>query len=193
MPDIDLTDTVLAQLSEHDPGGYIGNDIRGDDDEPIPGRYRIDGYIDIPPLVSAIADALPRPVAVTASSWAELDALPVGTIIRTNHGTTRFEYVCEKLSDGWFTLLHAQQVYPLRTKDPTPGEFVTILFIPGYTTKLEKGTELMVDVNTDDLSQLSDDQLRDRLRGTCSQHEGCLRETKPVRDEIARRAEKGTD
>lgn len=134
-----------------------------------------------------------EPVSVTASSWAELDALPVGSIVRTNHGgATRFEYVCEKLSDGWFTLLHAKSVFPM-LKDPKPGEFVTILFIPGYTTKLEKGTELMVDVNTDDLSQLSDDQLRDRLRGTCSQHEGCLRETKPVRDEIARRTEKGTD
>lgn len=75
---------------------------------------------------------------VTASSWAELDALPVGTVVRTNHGS-RIEYVCEKLSDGWFTLLHARPVYPLRTKDPTPGEYVTVLFIPGYTTTIEKG------------------------------------------------------
>lgn len=82
---------------------------------------------------------MPESTPVHASTWAELDALPVGSIVRTNHGgTTRFEYVCEKLSDGWFTLLHAQQVYPLRTKDPTPGEFVTVLFIPGYITSLEK-------------------------------------------------------
>jgi hypothetical protein len=57
------------------------------------------------------AEAKLKPQKISTKE--ELAALPVGAVVRTIPDPGMYAYVCEKLSDGWYTILHEEQVYPL--------------------------------------------------------------------------------
>ncbi|MFI8660751.1 hypothetical protein ACIGKR_12235 [Rhodococcus qingshengii] len=62
----------------------------------------------------------------TVNSATELDALPVGSVVRVNDANDVISHVCLRYSDGWFTTLHESMVYPLAVTGS-----VTVLFTPG--------------------------------------------------------------
>jgi hypothetical protein len=79
-------------------------------------------------VAHVLYEAANRYETQTVASAAELDALPVGTVVRTNWAVPGPQYVCERLPDGWFTLLHSVEVFPLGTG--INGQTVTVIYRP---------------------------------------------------------------
>ncbi|WP_032376696.1 hypothetical protein [Rhodococcoides fascians] len=72
-------------------------------------------------------DAWMRPVPRIVSTPAELDGLPVGSVVRSNWAPAvePVGYVSVRLSDGWHTILHGSPVHPLGA---SADNTVTVLY-----------------------------------------------------------------
>lgn len=81
----------------------------------------------------AIADSVMaegwRPPARRVETVEELDALPVGSVVRSDwpKAAEPVGYVSVRFSDGWFTPLHQTRVFPLGAG----GGTVTVLWESG--------------------------------------------------------------